>query len=283
MIDVHAASWPGQATRPNEDAYLCLDDLVVVADGATALPSLRNGCVHGSRWYARQLVAHAALAHTGSPELPLTDVLGEAIRSTTAAHAGTCDTAHPGTPSATVVMLRSRPDSLQWLVLGDATIALEEMGGDVQVVSDRRIGNSSKAERFAVLTGDSTDGHHSERVAALSNAQRRFRNVDGGFWIAAADPEAAYHAYAGEQLVPARTSWRAALMTDGASAAVDTYELTDWLGALDALAKTGPSDFLATIRAIETTDPDLVSYPRMKVSDDATVIYATGTTSEDPA
>jgi hypothetical protein len=64
---------------------------------------------------------------------------------------------------------------------------------------------------------------------------------------------------------------------------VDTYELTDWLGALDALGKTGPSDFLATIRAIETTDPDLVSYPRMKVSDDATVIYATGTTGEDPA
>jgi hypothetical protein len=78
---------------------------------------------------------------------------------------------------------------------------------------------------------------------------------------AAADPDAAYHAYAGEHLIPAGTSWRAALMTDGASVAVDTYELTDWRGALDALAKTGPSDFLATIRAIESADPVLVSYP----------------------
>ncbi len=283
MIDVHAASWPGQASRPNEDAYLCLDDLVVVADGATAPPSLGNGCIHGPRWYARQLVTRAALAHTANPDLALTDVLSDAIRATTAAHADTCDTAHPGTPSATVVMLRSRPDSLQWLVLGDATLALEEIGSEVQVVSDRRLGNSSKAERFAVLTGDSTDGHHAERVAALSNAQRKFRNVEGGFWIAAADPDAAYHAYAGEQLVPAGTSWRAALMTDGASVAVDTYELTDWRGVLDALAKTGPSEFLATIRATETADRDLVSYPRMKVSDDATVVYASGTTTEDRA
>ncbi len=210
-------------------------------------------------------------------------MLAEAIRSTTATHGDTCDTAHPGTPSATVVMLRSRPDALQWLVLGDATLALEENGGDVQVISDRRLGNSSKAERFAVLTGDSTDGHHAERVAALSNAQRKFPNVDGGFWIAAADPEAAHHAYAGEQLMPAGASWRAALMTDGASVAVNTDELTDWRGALDALAKTGPGDFIATVRAIETADPALVTYPRMKVSDDATVVYATTTTSEAPA
>jgi len=274
VIDAHAASWPGQATRPTEDAYVCLDDLIVVADGATAPPSLGNGCIHGPRWYARQLVTRSALAHTDNPDLALTDVLSEAIRATTAAHAGTCDTAHPGTPSATVVMLRARPDSLQWLVLGDATLALEEVGSEVQVVSDRRLGNSSKAERFAVLTGDSTDGHHAERVAALSHAQRSFRNVEGGFWIAAADPAAAYRAYAGEQLLPTGTRWRAALLTDGASAAVDTYELTDWRGALDALAKLGPSEFLATIRAVEATDRELVTYPRMKVSDDATVVYA---------
>lgn len=281
MIDAHAASWPGHAARPNEDAYLCFDDLIVVADGATAPPSLGNGCIHGPRWYARQLVAQAAIAHITKPELALTDVLSAAIRTTTEAHADTCDTAHPGTPSATVVMLRSSPDALQWLVLGDATLALEEIGGDVQVITDRRLGNSSKAERFAVLTGDSADGRHAERVAALSNAQRKFRNVEGGFWIAAADPDAAFHAYAGEQLVPAATNWRAALMTDGASAAVDTYELTDWRGALDALAKTGPSDFLASIRATEIADPDLVAYPRMKVSDDATVVYASGSASED--
>jgi hypothetical protein len=274
VIDVQAASWPGQAGRPNEDAYLCLDDLIVVADGATAPPGLETGCGHGPRWYARQLVARAALAHADAPDAALTDVLGEAISSTTQSHADTCDITHPGTPSATVAMLRSRPDSLQWLVLGDATVALEENGADVHVISDRRIGNSSKAERFAVLTGDSTDGHHADRVAALSSAQRRFRNVDGGFWIAAADPAAAHHALTGEQLLAAGTGWRAALMTDGASVAVDTYELTDWRGALDALAKTGPSDFLATVRAIETTDPDLVMYPRMKVSDDATIVYA---------
>jgi protein phosphatase 2C-like protein len=271
-----AASWPGRAGEANEDAFLCLEDLVVVADGATAPAGLETGCVHGPRWYSRQLVGRVAVAETIEPEAALTDILAAAISSTAEAHAGTCDVGHPGSPSATVAILRCRPGSLEWLVLGDATVVLEENGADVHVTSDRRIGNSSRVERFAVLTGDSTDGHHAERVAALVDAQRGFRNIDGGFWIAAADPAAAFRAYTGEQLLSPGTGWRAALMTDGASAAVDTYELTDWRGALDALAKNGPDDFLATVRAIETVDPDLITYPRMKVSDDATVVYASG-------
>ena len=278
MIEFHAASVAAHEQRPNEDAYACIEDFAVVADGATAPATLNSGCSHDPRWYAKRLVTCAALAHVMNPEAPLPDTLSRAIESTTKVHADSCDTNHPGTPSATVVMFRSSRSSLQWLVLGDATLVLE-LDGDLQVVTDQRLGRTSQREREAVLAGGNADGLRAERIAALSQAQRRFRNVPGGFWVAAADPTAAYHSLTGELSIGPSTSWRAALLTDGASAAVDTYTLTDWGGALDAMAKSGPSDFLRAIRAVEASDPDASVHPRIKPSDDATAIYVAGESS----
>ncbi len=257
MIEVRAESRPGLATRPNEDAYLCMNDLVIVADGATAPPSLGTGCIHSPRWYATTLVANAGLANVGSPDAPLTDILSEAIRRTTNAHASTCDVVHPGTPSSTVVALRAADTQAEWLVLGNT---------------------SHSAWVSAALSGGNADGRRGDRIAALSNAQRSFRNVDGGFWIAAADPNAAYQALTGTEPLAPGSTWRAALLTDGAALAVDTYALTDWHGALDVLQSAGTTAFLDAVRKVESDDPDFSSYPRMKRSDDATVAYVSGTT-----
>src|SRR3954447_847840 len=125
MLDVQAASWPGQLSRPHEDAYACSPDFVVVADGATAPAGLGIGCIHGPRWYAQRLTALANTANTEEPTASLKAVLAEAIQRTTAAHADTCDTDHPGTPSATIVMVRAGGSQVDWLVLGDATLAIE--------------------------------------------------------------------------------------------------------------------------------------------------------------
>src|SRR3954447_9041115 len=275
MIEIHAASESAHDERPNEDAYACVEDFAVVADGATAPATLGSGCSHGPRWYARRLVTCATLAHTEDPETPLPDILSRAIESTTKGHAESCDITHPGTPSATVVMLRRNRNVLNWLVLGDATLVLD-IDGELQVVTDQRLSRTSKREREAVLEGGNDDGMRVERIAALAEAQREFRNVEEGFWVAAADPSAAYHSLVGEQSIGPGTSWRAALMTDGASAAVDTYGVTDWGGALDSMAKSGPNDFLRVIRAVEAADPDASAHPRIKPSDDATVLYVVG-------
>jgi hypothetical protein len=275
VIDIHAASWAGSADKPNEDAYAALADFVIVADGATAPASLGTGCIHGPRWYARQLVSRVTVAYSAGPETGLPEILSEAIRTTAAAHAHSCDPGHPGTPSATVVMLHNRATAIDWLVLGDATLVLETVAG-LQVRCDDRLFNSSTAERNAVLTTDARDDQRAEKVATLVDAQRRFRNVEGGFWIAAANPDAAFHALTGSEDIPPESSWRAALLTDGAAAAADTYRLTNWPGLLDLLATAGPTAVLRSIRKIEADDPHTSSYPRIKQSDDATVAYLSG-------
>lgn len=275
MIDAHIATRPGSPQRPNEDSYAAVADLVVVADGATAPASLGTGCVHDPRWYSRVLTTQVAAAHVRYRDAALPDILCTAISATADAHASTCDPGHPGTPSSTVVMLRAQAEALDWLVLSDATLVLETPNG-LSSICDDRLFRTNKDLRDQVLSTTADDPERPARIASLVDAQRNFRNVDGGFWVAASDPNAAYKARFGTERIGAGTAWRAALLTDGASAAVDIYGLTDWLGLLNLLDAAGPNALLDSVRKIEADDPAAQRYPRIKRSDDATVAYLTG-------
>ncbi len=61
----------------------------------------------------------------------LADGLADAIERTARWHAGSCDLGDPMTPSATVAVLRvhEREQRLEWLVLADATVALDLPSG----------------------------------------------------------------------------------------------------------------------------------------------------------
>jgi len=268
MPDVSAATLPGTANRPNEDAFAALPALIVVADGATSPAQLGDGCLHGPAWYTHRLVGNVVAAHVEEPHAKPAYLLAEAIARTTTAHADTCDVAHPGTPSATVAMLTLDHGDVHWLVLGDATLILDT-GDSCRVVCDDRLSNTSKLERAALLgRGGLSAEERSSRVAALVDAQRVHRNRPGGFWVAAADPEAAHEALT--ECASATGLQRVALMTDGAARAVDVYQLMTWPAALDVMATQGPAGLLHAVRTAEARDAEGVVFPRMKSSDDAT-------------
>jgi hypothetical protein len=69
---------------------------------------------------------------------------------------------------------------------------------------------------------------------------------------------------------------RAAVLTDGATRAVDTFGLYGWSDLLDALGATGPAGILKQVREAEAADPQGIERPRNKLSDDATVVYCDG-------
>ena len=276
MRDLRGATLPGRPDRPNEDAYAILPTLAVVADGATSPPKLGDGCSHGPAWYARRLVAFVVDAHSDAPDSKPADLLASAITATTAAHADTCDVGHPGTPSATVGIMTFHPaGSIRWLVLGDCTLVIDA-GLGIEVVCDERLSNTSEAERAAVKVpgGASNEVEHVRRIEALVVAQRAYRNRPGGFWVAAANPQAAYEAYSGEiELAGSNAVSRAALLTDGASRIIDIYGTLTWKSALDLMAAAGPADLLGKLREVERADQAARTYPRIKLSDDATAIF----------
>ncbi|WP_335990012.1 hypothetical protein [Glycomyces sp. MUSA5-2] len=275
---IQAATDPGTPDRPNEDHYL-IDPavgVVVLADGATARTD--TGCAHGTAWYARALTEALAAraAAAGGPER-LRFALLDAIEDTAAAHPG-CDLAHPGTPSATVAALAPYSESaVEVLVLGDATVIVAtETDTRAHTQSVDHIGQSERDAACALPIGDPA---REDLLVAMKQVMHARRNTDGGYWVAAADPGAAYRAYS--RIVPVLGLRQVLLLSDGAAALSEVYGATDAAGLLALALAEGPGAIIKQVRAIEEGDPDARQYPRTKGSDDATAVLV-DYTSEEP-
>ena len=181
------ATQPGSQETANEDwAGVAAPGLVaVVLDGLSAPDSTGTGCRHGTPWYVSQL-GPRLLAMAADPSRSLADALAEAIRQVASLHPG-CDLHHPGTPSATVVLLRALDERVDYLALADATLLLDTTDG-LKVISDERVSQLAGKERAAANQVPVGSALKLRRRAQLTRALRRARNRPGGYWVAAADP-----------------------------------------------------------------------------------------------
>lgn len=247
------ATEPGDADVPNEDWFGIAPEAVVVLDGVTVRAGIESGCGHGTPWYVRRL---GGMLMDGiiAGGLPLADALAGGISAVAAQHAGTCDLGTVGAPSAAVGIVRLTGGRADWLVLADISVVLGEPGG-VRVISDKRVDDS--------VAGISVTGPAVGQ--RIGEARTAHRNRPGGYWVAAADPEAAAHAVTGS--APLGDLHRLAVMTDGASRLADMFGMP-WP---DVLA-IDPGDLIAMVRKHEADDAGRVRYPRFKVSDDATAV-----------
>jgi hypothetical protein len=277
---MHAAiaTQAGSQDSPNEDwAGVLVPGLAVVLDGLSAPDGTGTGCRHGTPWFVSQL-GPRLLTLAADPDCGLVDALAEAIRQVAGLHPD-CDLAHPGTPSATMVLLRVRDDGADYLALADAVLVLDTADG-LQVVSDERVNQLAGKERAAANRVPTGSALKLRRRAQLTRALRRARNRPGGYWVAAADPEAAHQAVTG--MVPGSSLHRAVLLSDGASRLVDPFGLATWEELLELLAVNGPDELLRQVRAAEAVDPEGRQWPRTKRSDDATAVYLTLDEATDP-
>ncbi|MFI8079833.1 hypothetical protein ACIF6L_03390 [Kitasatospora sp. NPDC086009] len=263
---VSIATLPG-GLRPNEDWVGATPSLAVVLDGLSTV-GLDTGCRHGVPWYVGQLGGHliAALADHGRS---LSSGLAQALEQVAALHPG-CDLANPGTPSATVSILRAGGGQLDYLVLADSPIVFER-DGEYLVKTDLRVDTvvpelRAETERFATGTPE-----HTESVRRMVTAQRLTRNTPGGYWVAASTGEAAGHALTG--VMPQDGVTAAAVMSDGAAGLVTDYNAASWPEVFAKLRAAGADGLISYVREVEATDPDGVRWPRYKASDDAAVAF----------
>jgi serine/threonine protein phosphatase PrpC len=263
------ATQAGSQDAANEDwAGVAAPGLAVVLDGLSAPDGTGTGCRHGTPWFVSQL-GPRLLALAADPSRSLADALAEAIRQVASLHPG-CDLSHPGTPSATMVLLRVRDEGADYLALADATLLLDTADG-LKVISDERVDQLASKEREAANQVPTGSALKLRRRAQLTRALRRARNRPGGYWVAAADPQAASQAITGT--LPDKTLRRAALLSDGASRLVDLFELATWEELLALVDENGPDELLRQVRAAEAVDAEGRQWPRTKRSDDATAVY----------
>ncbi|MFI5068195.1 MAG: hypothetical protein ACHP9Z_30025, partial [Streptosporangiales bacterium] len=88
---------------------------------------------------------------------------------------------------------------------------------------------------------------------------------------ARADPRAAGQARTGR--LPSAGLRAIALLSDGATRIADRYGVLGWPELAAVLAGPGPGELITQVRAVEATDPDGARWPRLKRSDDATIVY----------
>jgi hypothetical protein len=259
---------PGAQELANEDWAGVAPGLAVVLDGLSAPGSTGTGCRHGTPWYVAQLGPRLLTLAT-DPTRTLVYALAEAIRQVADLHPD-CDLTHPGTPSATLVLLRALGERADYLVLADAVMLLDTADG-LRAVTDDRINHLATEERAAASRLPTGSASHLRRRMRLTTALRRARNRPGGYWVAAADPLAATQAITGS--LARRDLYRAVLLSDGASRLVDVFGLATWSEVLTVVDESGPEELVRRVRAAEAADPQGRRWPRTKRNDDATVVY----------
>ena len=270
VMRVRSASDPAPGRAENEDVVFRFGPLVGVLDGATVPEGFDTGCVHGPAWFVRHLAARIGLAIAARPAATLVSSLAAAILAVRADHGGACDLDHPGTPSSTVCLLRESGDRVDYLVLCDSPLVLDTDRG-IEVVTDDRLAAAVTDLRrtAAALPDGETDP--ATRFRRATTVQRTRMNRTHGYWAAATDPDAAYHALTGT--LPLRGPGalrRAALLSDGVSCVVDQFGLLDWAGLLEVLTREGPEGLIDRVRAAEREHPDRLR--RHKRTDDASAV-----------
>lgn len=268
---VSFASLPGRAERANEDFIAATPQAIVLLDGAGMPDAAQTGCVHGVAWFARNLGVRILDALTIEPAIDLRAALRDAIKQTADRHATTCNLDHPGSPSATVVMVRDNGTTMDYLVLCDSVLILDRPGGPVAVTDERleRLAQSRRPSRDPQAVGTSS---RAEAERHYVESLRDYRNREGGYWVASAQPEAADQAMTNS--LPNDQVRRLAVLSDGASRPVDLFQQATWKDTLDLLTTGGPSSLLSRVREMESSDQDGERWPRGKCHDDATAALA---------
>jgi hypothetical protein len=251
----------------------------VVLDGLTEVDA--TGCRHGTAWYVRELGCRLLGAATDRGR-PLPEALRLALAGVARAHDG-CDLDHPGSPGATVAVVRpGHGDTVQYLVLSDAVVVLDRgpAGGTADpgaagdagptVVTDRRVDTHLDTLRAAAEAPyDPASGDAALR--RLIEAQQGLRNRPEGYWVARSRPDAAAFAVTGEE-AGVRS---ALLLTDGAALMASHFGALSWRELVDLAVGRGPATLIEATRELEARDPDRRVWPRYKTHDDATAVLLT--------
>ncbi|WP_243790281.1 protein phosphatase 2C domain-containing protein [Saccharopolyspora gloriosae] len=256
---------PEPGTTASEDVVLVLPNAVAVSDGATSLhPGARTG-----GWYAARL-AEALEPRLAQPEADLADLLASAIAELVVTFG-----LQPGaSPSSTASLLRWDDEHVEALVLADSPIVLDTSDGARAVTDEQLASLRSRSGRRPgtgyrdrLRSGEGFGAGHREALGSAMQRTSQWRNVDGGFWVAEAVPEAAAHA--SRARIPRREVTTAMVMTDGVSCGVQDYGIyQDWSAMLAVAVRNGPDALLDQVRAAEMSDPGGVRWPRPKRHDD---------------
>ena len=267
-------SLPGDAAKPNEDAFGHDATSAVVLDGATPLG---DGLMPGpsdAAWIAqfgvRRLLAH--LRDGEGARKALRGALADAQKSFEALRR------HPPeemwqTPCASMMLAVAGEGGVEFLSFGDCAALVQPEGGAVMVVGetfDKRAAEAKRAQTIAKEKNLSPASGLSrpEFLGALRATRNRINS--GNTWLFSPDAKAASHA--ARRIVKAAAGTKLLLASDGFLALASDYGAYGADSLMQAAVEKGLKVLGEELRAIEAGDAGGDRFPRFKKSDDATAL-----------
>ncbi|MPZ24714.1 MAG: hypothetical protein GEU28_14575, partial [Dehalococcoidia bacterium] len=188
-MHVSMATSAGKAGQPNEDFAGAVPGAAVLLDGA-GIPGTESICSHGVAWYTHRLGGALLGRLSRDDGRDLAAILATTIGEIAADHRGTCDITNPSSPQATVVIVRAHRGRLDFLLLADSFLVLDQVCGGPQVIADEREVTTRRI-CSAPLDGVPRGTPEYDRIRdSCIEAMQARRNQPGGYWIAKDDPHA---------------------------------------------------------------------------------------------
>lgn len=272
---IKSCSRPGNIH--NEDAFVTGPSFLAVLDGATGLNKVHlTGAATDAQWLSRR-TAELLEALLPDPALELPEALRRAARAVKAEldQMGYRDL-QDAYPSASVSIVRIRDGYLEGCVLGDCPVLVARRDGVDLIYDDAVARRDAAVLRWMAETCRQraipmAEARKLAEPLLLKNRQEM--NREESYWIF--EPTGAGIAHIRTFRYPLEEAAAAALLTDGFFAWYDPLRQVDSPRALmDSLGALPLDGLLDQLRAVENGDPDLINFPRFKLSDDATAVYA---------
>lgn len=278
LLKVEGISEPGSAVVSNQDRWGYTRDLAWVIDGATNLgSSLLALDGDDGAWLAEH--THRFLQNwDSSTDVTLQDGLTKLSKSLANDYmrlVQAADVSPPIQPSASLAVIRLTGNKMEYLLLGDCSITVldpTEHSFTLLTTTDLTRLDQIAIRELAHFTGQGLSfSAAKEAISPTLKRHRRMMNQSGGYWIFGLEPSALGHSLHGHLSVSEGKVF--ILASDGFSRIWDTYHTVQpgW-DSYKEIETQGLSGALERLRATERGDFEVTKWPRLKISDDASVV-----------
>lgn len=274
FVLVDSLSLPGDAAKPNEDAFGHDERAALVMDGATMLGDALMPGPSDAAWIAqfgtRRVLAH--LRDGDGARKALRAALGDTKKSFEALRRAPPEDMWQ-TPAASMMLVTQSQDSLEFLWFGDCAALVGAHGKAVMVVGETFERRAAEARRAQALAKKKriSPAHGLSRQEFLADLRAtRSRMNSGNGWLFTPEPRAAAHA--GRRMVKAAPGTHLLLASDGFVALVSDYGAYGPDSLMAAALDKGLAALGEELRAIENADAGGDRFARFKKSDDCTAL-----------
>jgi hypothetical protein len=271
IIDV-VSSGAGTA---NEDRAGAHGALAWVIDGATdVIQSPLAGEISDAHWLAVEIERGLRLDDAGTIDA-LCDLparLASGLADSFARAQRRAPIGREEHPSASGVIVRLKGTALEYVSLGDCALIAEDgtglqtLGVEEDTSGDRWVREVITADRRA--NPGSPQKQLRENLWPKLRAARAAMNTPGGYGVFSITPPPAHFIRSGALTLEPGAS--VLLASDGLTRLVDVFGSYDARKLFNTARAHGLASLVGELRQIETTDSECISFPRAKISDDAT-------------